>query len=146
MRVVLTLGMVAALAVLAGCSSSRCRGVATARTVRPARTAYGSASGTYAPAPDREVVVHRVSRPAPARRASGYCPPPAPCLPVIATPCAPAPVACAAPCAPAPVGCATDDPCPGGVCGIPAVEDCFPGGSCAIPSLKDIFDIKLGCK
>lgn len=158
MRLAVTLCFVSALVVLSGCCGAGGCGVAKAPSMR-SPAAYGSASGsartayahsTYQRAP--RVVVREVARPAAPsyeRRLSTFTPPSAPVIPAarraapartaVACPPAPCPPAACPPaaCAPAADPC---DPCAGGNCGIPSVDDCCPGGNCGIPSLDDLLN------
>ncbi|MDJ0522775.1 MAG: hypothetical protein QNJ90_11970 [Planctomycetota bacterium] len=146
MRLAMTLCLVSAIVVLAGCCGAGGCGVAKAPSMNtPA--AYGSASGTTA---SRVVyqrtptaVVREVARPAAPsfeRRIRTFTPPSAPVIPAARRA---APVRSASVVARAPAPCPTpvvecppvqDDCCPGGNCGIPSVDDC------GLPSLGDLLN------
>lgn len=161
MRQTITLCLVSALVVLAGCCGSGGCGVAKSPRMR-APTAYGSASGTARVVYERSpsVVVRETARPASTyeRRVRSFTPPAAPVIPTArkvatvrtaparaasprrvypapAPDCEPAPRRAPDPCEPDPC-----DPCAGGNCGIPSLDDCCPGGNCGIPSLGDLLN------
>ena len=115
MRSILTVCLVSALVVLAGCCGSGGCGVARAPSMR-APTAYGSAYGSasgssrvYERSPS--VAAREAARPAPTyvRRSRNFTPPAPPALP--------AAVAARSPSACQPV---EDAGCPGGNCAIPS--------------------------
>ncbi len=152
MRLALTLGLMATLVVLVGCTGGGCCGVADvlAPDAAPAAapTAYGSASGSASPvayerAPRVAVREAARSKSRPASRyertLASFTAPEAPALPG-ARPVARkvslrrAPVAQPAPAlAPSP---SSEDCCPGGNCAVPSFSGECVGGNCAIPSFS----------